>query len=120
MTVMEVGLLFIYFFFQLDSLLAGPFSVFFYYISYPFPQKIETAGVLLVVLICLEISLPYLRAEYNIRRFFCFPLGVEVRILTLLQRWISSCVVLCRPLSFGYQWCQKQLEFVAFFPINFQ
>ena len=43
MTVMEVGLFFIYFFFQLDSLLAGPFSVFFYYISYPFPQKIETA-----------------------------------------------------------------------------
>ena len=92
MTVMEVGLFFIYFFFQLDSLLAGPFSVFFYYISYPFPQKIETAGVLLVVLICLEISLPYLRAEYNIRRFFCFPLvfcfGVEVCVLTLLQRWI--------------------------------
>ena len=60
MTVMEVGLLFIYFFFQLDSLLAGPIFVFFYYISYPFTQKIETAVVLLAVLIFLEISLSYL------------------------------------------------------------
>lgn len=48
------------FFFQLYSLLVGPYFVFFDKISYPFPQNIETAVGLLVVLICLEISLSYL------------------------------------------------------------